>query len=255
MKTFSFAFTFFIILTVFSTAMAQQTTKIVVRAKAQDANFIGTSMGGALITITNAETGELLAKGFTEGSTGDTDKLVRNPRKRYEQISTEGSAKFAAELQLEKPTFVTVTATGPYGRQQARVTSSTQLWIIPGRDITGDGIILEIPGFVVDILQPTEGAVSENSMINIKAEIVMMCGCPTRPGGTWDSSEYTIKALIYHNGEKIESVPMKFSGETSIYEGEFAAAKTGTYKITVFAHHPKTDNMGLDKVKFTVNAE
>lgn len=232
--------------------MAQKSTKVVVRAKAQDANFIGSSMGGALVTIKNAETGELLAKGFTEGSTGDTDKLVRNPRKRYEKISTEGSAKFVAELQLEKPTFVTVSATGPYGRQQARVTSSTQLWLIPGRDITGDGIILEIPGFVVDIIQPEAETNSEDNKINIKAEIVMNCGCPTRPGGTWDSSEYEIKALIYHGGEKIDSVPLEFTGETSIYNAEYTAPEKGTYKIMVFAHHPKTDNTGLDKTEIEI---
>lgn len=48
-----------------------QPTKITVRAKAKDAKFIGTSVGGALILIRNADTGELLASGRTEGSTGN----------------------------------------------------------------------------------------------------------------------------------------------------------------------------------------
>src|SRR5699024_6137599 len=130
---------------------AQESTKVVVRAVSKDAKFIGSSMGGVKVKIENAETGAILAEGLTEGSTGDTKKLVVNPKKRYEKLSTEGAAKFTAHLNIDEPTFVTISAASTY-REEQEVTSSTQMWLIPGMDITGDGVILEIPGFVVDII-------------------------------------------------------------------------------------------------------
>ena len=42
-------------------------TEITVHVKTKDAKFLGTSMGGALVTIKDAQTGELLAKGVTSG--------------------------------------------------------------------------------------------------------------------------------------------------------------------------------------------
>ncbi|MBT5659166.1 MAG: hypothetical protein HOJ02_03315, partial [Rhodospirillaceae bacterium] len=47
-------------------------TRLTVRVMAKDAKFIGTSIGGARITIRDVDTGELLAQGVTEGSTGNT---------------------------------------------------------------------------------------------------------------------------------------------------------------------------------------
>ena len=51
-------------------------TGITVRVRSKDAKFVGSSMGGALVTIRNADTGELLTKGVTVGTTGDTERLM-----------------------------------------------------------------------------------------------------------------------------------------------------------------------------------
>ena len=58
-----------------SAAGAAETT-VVVRAKAKDAMFIGTSFGGARVVVRNAETGEILAEGLTEGGTGVQDLVM-----------------------------------------------------------------------------------------------------------------------------------------------------------------------------------
>ena len=57
-------------------------TDITVRVRAKDAKFVGDTMGGARVTIRDAETGELLAKGVTTGTTGDTSLIMKivNPR-------------------------------------------------------------------------------------------------------------------------------------------------------------------------------
>lgn len=230
-----------------------KSTKVVVRAQSKDAKFIGTSMGGALITIQNAETGELLAKGLTKGSTGNTQKLVVNSKQRYEQISTPDAAKFEAILKLSEPVLVTVKATAPYAKRQAQVSTSTQVWLIPGKDILGDGIILEIPGFVVDVLNPQTHQSLDGNRIHIKANIVMMCGCPTSDGGLWDSSDYEIQALIKKNGQSVQAVPLTFTGQTSTFSGNYTAAGSGAYEIIVYAYHARTGNTGVGKTTVIVN--
>jgi hypothetical protein len=50
-----------------ATSALANPTDITVRVKAKDGKFLGTHVGGALITIKDAQTGELLAKGLTMG--------------------------------------------------------------------------------------------------------------------------------------------------------------------------------------------
>lgn len=240
----------FLIALLIQPAMAQESTTVVVRVQSKDAKFIGTSMGGALVTITDAETGEIMAKGLTEGSTGDTKRLVQTPRERYQSLHTPDAAKFETSLSLQEPRFVTVTAKAPMAQKQSAVTTSTQLWLIPGKDITGDGILLEIPGMAIDILQPQAHEYTSASEITIRANLVMMCGCPTEPGGMWDSSEMEIKALIQKDGETVEELPMSFAGKTSTYEATFKPVEYGAYVITVYGYDPRTGNTGVDKTSF-----
>lgn len=250
-----FTAVFFLVFTEAFSQTSPKPTDIVVRAQSKDAKFIGSSMGGAFITIKEDKTGEILAKGYTEGSTGDTQKLMRQPTKRYETLSTPGAAKFEATLNISEPTFVTITAVAPYAKKQARVENSTQLWLIPGKDITGDGIILEIPGFVVDVLNPQTHQTVNEKQINIKANIVMMCGCPTSEGGLWDSSEYEIQAMIKKDSEIIDSVPLAFTGQTSTYSGNYTVPEGGAYEIIVYAYHDKTGNTGVDKTTVIVSGQ
>lgn len=233
--------------------MAQDSTTVVIRAQSRDAKFIGTSMGGVQITIADAQTGELLAEGVAEGSTGDTDRLVRNPKERYGQLHTEGAAKYETTLSLEDPTLVTVSATGPLAQRQSSVTSSTQLWLIPGKDITGDGIVLEMPGLAIDIMQPQAHERTSQQEITIRANLVMMCGCATEPGGMWDSSQMEIKAVIQKDGEKVEERELSFAGKASTYETVFKPAEPGAYLITVYGYDPRTGNTGVDKTTVIVN--
>ena len=53
-------------------ASLAEPTEIVVRVLGNDSKFIGTSMGGMRVTLRDAQTGEILATGLTQGATGDT---------------------------------------------------------------------------------------------------------------------------------------------------------------------------------------
>lgn len=57
-------------------------TRVVVRALSNDAKIIQDPVGGARITIRDAETGEVLAQGLQTGDSGSTDKIMRQPRER-----------------------------------------------------------------------------------------------------------------------------------------------------------------------------
>ncbi|SFN90996.1 hypothetical protein [Salegentibacter flavus] len=230
-----------------------QETKIMVRAQAKDAKFIGTSMGGAKIIIRDVETGKILDEGLTKGITGDTEVILLSPRERYKEITTEKTAGYEASLKLDKPTFVSIEAQGPMSKKQAKVVSSTQLWVIPGKDITGDGIILEIPGFVVDVLSPqTHETISAGTEIEIRANIVMMCGCPVTEEGTWDASGYEIKALISSEGKEHKEINLNSTDKASTFS-ETVKLVEGDYEIEVYAYDPKTGNTGLDRVNIIVN--
>ncbi|MEJ2634068.1 MAG: hypothetical protein P8184_02100 [Calditrichia bacterium] len=232
-------------------------TKVVVRALAKDAKFIGTSMGGALVVIRAAESGEVLARGYTSGGTGDTRKLMQEPFTRGMQLSNETAAKYEITLDLTEPLFVTVEVYAPMAQRQSMVMGSTQLWLIPGKNITGDGILIEIPGFSVDILSPQ--AHQEISLakvpdgIPIRINLAMMCGCPVSPGGVWDSAQYEITALISRDGHVTDTIPLTYAGQASTFEGVFKPAGPGIYEITAYAFDAQHVNTGLDKTTVIVS--
>jgi hypothetical protein len=243
---------FLLLLILFVTASPEvfaqnESTTVVVRAVAKDAKFIGSSMGGAFITIKEIKSGEVLASGVTKGSTGDTGKLVNEPHQRYGTLSTEGAAKFETTLDLSEPKFVDISARAPMAQKQSQVKSSTQLWLIPGKDITGDGIILELPGFAIDILQPQAHEVNGDETISITANAVMMCGCPISPDGLWDSNEMEFTAFIDTVDQQLARKSMTFTGKTSTFETSFSPKEGGAYQITVYGYDSRTGNTGLDK--------
>lgn len=153
-------------------------TKIIVRAKSKDAKFIGSSMGGAFVILKDSMTGELLAKGITTGGTGDTKKIMSEPLKRWSLLSDDSTARFEAVLDVAEPQLITVEVHAPYAQRQSMVMATTQVWLIPGKHIVGDGVLVEIPGFAVDVLVPqaheTIKFVEGKTAVAIEANVVMM---------------------------------------------------------------------------------
>lgn len=231
-------------------------TKVVVRAKAKDAKFIGSSVGGAMVIIREATTGEILAKGLTAGSTGNTGLIMRTARERYQSIADERTAKFEATIDISAPTFVTIEVMAPYNKKQATVQAQTQVWLIPGKDIAGEGIVLEIPGFIIDVLAPQTHAFSvlgkTNNQINIKANVVMMCGCTISKGGLWDGDKMEAKAIVKRNGQAFQTVTLKLGKQVNTFEGTLKTSESGLYEILVYVYDARTGNTGVDKVNLVV---
>lgn len=223
-----------------------------IRARAQDAKFVGSSIGGAHILIRDARTKEILAQGTTTGSTGSTETIMKQPHQRRVRLSDENTAGFLAELSIEQPTFVTIEAHAPANAQQAQVLSSTQVWLIPEKDIIGEGIVLEIPGFIVDILSPTRHqSFQADTPFEIQANIEMMCGCPITDGGLWNAEDYEVKALLSTEKGKTQEVNLSLTDTPDLFSGK-TKLTSGFYTLTLYAYDSITGNTGVDKTNIII---
>ncbi len=233
-------------------------TQIDVRVLSRGAKFIGTSMGGARITLRDADTGELLAEGKTRGGTGDTARIMKQAHKRNGILADESAAVFSATLDLQEPRGIEVTAYGPLAQRQAANKVTATQWILPGKDLTGNnGWLLEMPGFVVDILGPPahQSLTGLPREITVNANVTKMCGCPLVPDGLWDADDYEVGALITRNGEPMPELPLEYAGDPSQFTGTLAVSRPGSYEITVYAYDPQTGNTGVDATTFNISPE
>jgi hypothetical protein len=151
-------------------------TKVIVHVVSKDAKVIGSGVGGALIRIKNLETGEILAEGKQEGGTGSTERIMVQPRRRGETLyGTPGSAHFEAKIPLDRPTRVEIDAEAPLGYPQAIQRGSKTLTLIPGKDVLGEGLIIELNGLIVNILSPSpEERLKGREGVLVRAEVRML---------------------------------------------------------------------------------
>ncbi len=252
MKTFILITAF-----LFSHVMVSATeTKIMIRAKARDAKFIGTSLGGAHIIIRNKLNQRILAEGNTTGSTGNTDLIMKTPKTRGNSITDAQTGGFVAAVDIDEPTFVNIEVISPLNSKQAQAVVSTELWLIPGKHILGEGIILEIPGYIIDILKPrTHQYIALNSIkdkpFQFQANIVMMCGCVIEKGGVWNSDDIEVKGILKKDGKFIKNIDLSLVS-TNLFEGSYVISSSGNYELVLYAYHEKTGNTGVDKVNYVV---
>lgn len=238
-------------------------TQIDVRVIAKDGKYLGDDIGGALVLIHDVHTGELLARGTTSGGSGEPD-LMTICLTRAEVLPVIDASVFTASLDLQEPRLIRVTAYGPLAAQQSANTATLTQWVYPGMDITGGekggGFLLEIPGLVVQILNPPTHFLPQTApeSIEIRANVTMMCGCPIGKGHPpWHPDQFAVTAFV-KQGEygSIElplffeedaplRAPSQFSNTWFVPQNE--TTKPQIYEITVSAFQRKTGNTGVDK--------
>ena len=223
-----------------SDAVRAEPTQVVVRALSKDAKFIGDSMGGVQVTLTDTATGHELAKGLIVGTTGDTQRIMVAPRQHGALLSTPGAAAFQTTLDLDRPTLVKVEAVGPLGKPHAQITVTSMKWLLPGQPLVGDGWLLEFPGLVVE---PDWGV--EASGLTVDAKVTLMCGCPIEPGGLWDAAKYEVRATLMDGDKAISSTALAYAGKPSTFAGKLPKPKAGAYRLRVIATNPETGNTGV----------
>jgi hypothetical protein len=151
-------------------------TKVIVRVVAKDSKVVGSGVGGAFVRFKNLETGEILAQGKQEGGTGETDRIMVQPHRRGEILfGTPDAAFFQAEIPLDKPTQVEIIAEAPLAYPHAVQKGSKTITLIPGKHILGEGLIIELNGLIVNIVNPSpkENLVKGETVL-VRAEVRML---------------------------------------------------------------------------------
>lgn len=235
-----------------------EATDITVRVIARNAQYVGNLVDGAFITITDAASGEMLAQGVTSGDAGDPKRTMRTPHRRGEAMTAEGDAKFAATLDIEAPRHVRVSAYGPLDSRFSANSASATQWIVPGKHLTGgDGWVLELPGLLVapKLAAATVPLAKATGGILIEAEVMLMCGCPIKPGFYWDPEDYEVVAIVRRGTEQIGRFPLHYAGAASEFETRFTVPLPGFYEISVYAYESVSGNTGVGQIELNVTQD
>ena len=162
-------------------------TTILVRVVGHGAMVLGREVGSARVTITDVSTKQILATGIQQGEAGGQNQIMRTPRLMEEpHYSSRPAAAFTATFDLPHPTLVEVTAEGPLAYPASSQRASTTVWLVPGQDMTNDGIILHLYGYIVQIEHPKSGEplIAKDDVI-LRAAVRTLSGALLRPHGDW----------------------------------------------------------------------
>jgi len=224
-------------------------TRVVVRVAANDGKLLDDKVGGARIRIADARTGKVLAEGVQQGNSGDTDKIMKQPHTRGVALfDTPGAAIFTAELLLDRPTEVRISGTGPLKYPGSVRTTEKTLLLMPGEDVTGDGIVLQVDGLIVDVDQAT----ASEGKIEVEAHVAMMCGCPITPAGLWDAARFRIVAEAWRGRAKVATQPMTYAGKASTFRATLDGLRRGEYELRIAAVSDSGANAGEARRKVRV---
>ena len=219
---------------------------------------LGREVGGARVTITDVASGEILATGIQQGEAGDQNQIMRTPRMMDEpQYSTRASASFTTTLNLSHPTLVDITAEGPLAYPTAAQRASQRVWLVPGQDMTNDGIVLALYGYIVQIEHPSpsEPLIARDDVI-LRASIRTLSGSMVRPHGDWDSRKIRIYGEVLISSRVHERLQMFYSGRNAEFEAPFFVPlpKDAPDGITlrVIAADPSGGNFGIGQETFPV---
>lgn len=217
-------------------------TSITVRAVSRDAKIIGSNVGGARITVRDVASGRVLASGVQQGGTGDTARIMVEPRERGRSIyDTKGAAAFVASFDIAEPTNVEIVAEGPLNYPQSMQRVAKTLTVLPGQSIGGDGVILEIHGYNVDLLEPAEESIAAGD-VSVRVRMTMTCGCPLEPGGMWNADPIMRSARLSGADGFSRTTTLDYAGTPSTFTGVFRDVPAGTYELEITAADATTAN-------------
>jgi hypothetical protein len=238
-----------------------QPTVVLVRVVAQGAMVLGREVGGARVTITEVATGQILATGLQEGGSGDQNQIMRTPHMIEEPVySSRPSAVFTTTLQLHKPTLVEISAEGPLAYPAASQKASKTLLVMPGQDLTHDGIVLHLYGYLVQIERPTphEPLIAKDD-VNLRASVQTLSGSLVRPHGDWDSRKIRIYGEVLIGDRIIERLQMFYDEGSRAFEAPFFVPPSKEVpdgiRLRVIATDLSTGNSGMDQAYYPVLSE
>jgi hypothetical protein len=222
---------------------------------------LGREVGGARVTITDVASGEILATGIQQGEAGDQNQIMRTPRMVGEPIySSRPSAAFTATVPLQEPTVVEISAEGPLGYPQALRRTSQTLLLIPGQNLTHDGIVLHLSGYLVQIESPKpREALLAKDDVKVRASVRTLSGSLVRPHGDWDSRRVHIYGEILIGNRVIERLQMFYDEGSRTFEAPFFVPPSNdsstTITLRVIATDRSTGTSGMGQADYPVLRE
>lgn len=236
-------------------------TTVVVRVVAHRSLVLGHEVGGARVTITDLTTGRLLASGLQQGEPGDQSQIMRIPHLMHEPVySGRPAASFTTILELTRPTLVEITAEGPLAYPSALQRASRTVLLIPGHDLTNDGIVLDLYGYLVQVEYPKPGeSLIAKEDVMLRASVRTLSGSLVRPHSDWDSRKIHIYGELLIGDRVVERLQMFYAGEKSHFEAPFFVpiSKDAPDGITlrVIAADVTTGNFGMGSAQYPVLSE
>ncbi len=238
-----------------------QSTIVLVRVVAHGAMVLGREVGGARVTITEVASGQILATGMQQGEAGDQNQIMRTPHLMEEPIySSRPSAAFTTTLQLQKPTLVEISAEGPLAFPAALRRTSKTLLLTPGQDLTQDGIVLHLYGYLVQIERPKpRDALIAKDDVKLRASVRTLSGSLVRPHGDWDSRKIRIYGEVLIGDRVIERLQMFYDEGSRTFEAPFFVPPSKEVPdgitLRVIATDLSTGNSGMDQANYPVLSE
>ena len=236
-------------------------TTVLVRVVAHGAMVLGREVGGARVTITDVTTGQILATGLQQGEAGDQNQIMRTPHMMEEPIySTRPSAAFTTTLHLQKPALVDISAEGPLAYPGAMQKASKTLLLIPGQDLTQDGIVLHLHGYLVQIERPKprEALIAKDD-VKLRASVRTLSGSLVRPYGDWDSRKIRIYGEVVIGDRTVERLQMFYDVGSRTFEAPFFVPSLKEVPegiiLRVIATDLATGNTGMDQANYPVLSE
>lgn len=236
-------------------------TDVMVRVVAHGAMVLGDEVGGARVTITDVASGRILASGLQRGEAGDQNQIMRTPRLLEEpHYSSRPAGSFHATLHLDRPTLVEIAAQGPLNYPAAMQRASKTVLLIPGHDLTNDGVVLDLNGYLVQIESPPPGeSLIAKEDVKLKASVRTLSGSPVRPHGDWDSRKVKIFGEVLIGERVIERLQLFYAGAKSTFEAPFfvplpTEAPDGI-TLRVVAADGAGANFGMAQAKYPVLPE
>jgi len=247
-------------------------TPIKIRVQAKGGKFLGDDIGGAEVTVRDAQTGQWLAGGVVQGDSGSLQTTYAANASRSVVVNSATSTVYwlvpnpgnttsqvVFHLPLTRPTLLEIEAFGPLGGLQSAERVVTRTWAIPGQAMTQDpGFVVELPGLLLQVQQPPTHleAVRLPAQLSLLANVTMMCGCPIGNNPYWPSSEFTVSALIGPVGGVVQKT-VTLSPPTALpssFTGGYPMQAPGYYQAVFTAVQPSTGNLGTGTVTFFYKA-
>jgi len=117
---------------------------------------------------------------------------------------------------------------------------------VPGRDVLGEGVLIELLGFTVELQSPAVGAsLVAGTPFTVVVSVTMLCGCPTEPGGLWNADEIDVIVRVLDGGTEVAFQPLTFAGTRSTYGTELTVSHTGRLELQALALNDDTGNFGM----------